>query len=59
MHGITMTCPDCGADAELITAFTQPAEGFTYIAHIYHCPDCGIDILEDEMHPDEAGKSDQ
>lgn len=53
MHGITMICPDCGADAELINTLTGPMEEGTYVAHIYHCPECGIDILDDEVVPDQ------
>lgn len=52
MYSTTMKCPKCGEDAELINVLTTPIEGGTYVAHIYHCQECG-DILDDDVVLDE------
>ena len=57
MYSTTMKC-SCGADAELINVLTGPVEGGTYVAHIYHCQECGVDILDDDVILDEEN-SDQ
>lgn len=49
MRGISMTCPKCGAEMELINVLTGPIDGGTYVAHIYHCSECNEDTLTDDM----------
>lgn len=48
MQRLFMTCR-CGAEAELIHVLTGAIEGGMYVAHIYHCPECGEDTLDDEV----------